>query len=99
MWGVVTAMAVVCAVFFADPYRGGVLGGLDELWAMDRKWQFYLLVIAVAGSGVASVMVWMIGHRRHRVAVIGLWTVFAAVMMGYHAQRVGVMMRMMWEYG
>ncbi|MHB1157909.1 MAG: hypothetical protein ACYC26_13860 [Phycisphaerales bacterium] len=99
MWFVVTAMGVVCAVFFADPYRPWLGAGLDELWALDRKWQFYMWVIAVGGSAVASVILWMIGRRGHRVTVIGLWAVFAAVMIVYHAQRVGVMMRMMWKYG
>lgn len=98
-WVVVTAMAVVCAVFFADPYRPGLLDGPAEFWAMNRRWQFYLLVIAATGSAVASLILWVIGRRGHRWAVIVLWVVFVTVMIVYHADRLAVMFRMMRQYG
>ena len=96
-WFVIALQVLLTAVFTLDPYEPGLVS-VPELWAIKRKWQFYLLIAAVLGSGVLWVIAWRT-RAPVRLTLIVPWALFGFVMIGYHADRIATMAKLIWRHG
>jgi hypothetical protein len=100
-WGVLGiiaaqgAMLLICA---ADPLPGWAGRPLPpEFWAMDRRWQFYLLMAILMLGPVATILVCRWKARGWWWLLIA-WPVFLVVMLVYHERRITVMLRLIAEH-
>jgi hypothetical protein len=96
-WLVVIAQASLVAVFSLDPYRPGLIH-LPELWAMDRRWQFGLLVGVVAGSATLSAIAWR-SRAPVRLTLLVTWMLFVFAMIVFHGPRLVVMIKLIARHG
>jgi len=92
-WLVVAQHALLNVVFALDPYRPALIE-VPELWAIDRRWQFYLLVGVMLGSLSLTVAAWRM-RQPVRLTLTVSWLIFIALMYGAHLDRLEVMVRLM----
>jgi len=96
-WLVVAQHALLNVVFVIDPYRPALIN-VPELWAMSRKWQFYLLIAIVAGTGAMTAAAWRL-RAPVRLTLMISWTIFLVLMWTMHRERIEVMIRLMIQHG
>lgn len=96
-WLVVMQHVTLHALFAIDPYKPGLID-VPELWAMNRKWQFYLLIAVVAGSLSMTLAAWRL-RAPVRLTLTVSWAIFLGLMMTLHAERMQVMIQLMIEHG
>lgn len=95
--GIIMAQAAVLLVCAADPLPGWAGRPLPpELWAMNRRWQFHLLMaVWVVGPIASVVLAWRRAPRWWWLVLS--WPTFAVVLLTYHERRVSVMLTLISE--
>ncbi len=96
-WLVLAQHVLLSVVFALDRYRPGLFH-VPELWALDRRWQFYLLIAVVMGSGSLTIVAWR-SKAPVRLTLLMSWLLLTLVMVGFHADRLQTMARLMWKHG
>ncbi len=86
---------VVLVTFFGDlaPPAGG--GLFELLWAWAHEASFYPLVGLILAGIPLSLLAGVI-RGRHRYGLAGSWLVFAVLAGLFHADRLTVMLRILW---
>jgi len=91
---VLAVQAATLVVFAVDPMPGWADRPVPaEFWALGRRWQFHLLLVALLAAPVLSIVAWRLGAR-WRWLVAASWPVFLLLLITLHERQLRIMLEL-----